>query len=517
MENPEEAFSWQPKSKPRSSRRGEAPRTPGLPKENATRSATLLQELSECRRKAYLRLKKNPERLGPSPFAREKFADGREFEKRVVESGKTQKLLQEAFHLREPVELLDLKPVGETLSPATRSKLHQAQLAEVVTKNKPVLVFQIQIMETGGEENLRGGIADLALWTGTEWVLGEIKATTHPKTSAALQLYHYLEIWKSWAPEGTKTSGQIFVVHCREGWQFECGNARREKDCIRYSTITTFRIAFAASAYQKAWEELQALETHTAEPAAEFCIHCTECPHRLTCYKHFATEAESPEGLSPAFAGFDEAETLWLKECGIQTNAQAIEALDSLEELHGNNPQIKKELRRRLTQASILGGISTWAPPSGKHNLLFYSRSPEKEPSRRWKAEGQPPQEEIPACPKGTLLIAFSRSEMQAGLARIRFEQGKIEDIKAICLQEELEAETLFPYENLSLRGMLGTLEGVLDCESWVAHARKNLIPWLEATLANPSEEYHNRRERILEVEALWTAINEIHKFLPPH
>lgn len=515
METTEE-LAWEPKAKPQGGREKAAPQTAGLPNPKASIPATLLQEMAECPKKAYLHLKGNPERLGPSPFAREKFQDGRVYEERMISSGRAQTLVQEQFEISESVDIHNLQNIGKKLPAEQKAQKHALILAAISQGKTPALAFQIQLMEKSGGETTRAGIADLALWTGKVWILGEIKCTTRPKTHAALQLYHYREIWKNWAPKGDQTSTKIFVLHCRDGWQFEQSTPKREQDCIRFSTATLFEVPLAKPAYERAWKELARLKIESVEPKSEFCVHCPECPQRLTCYKEFA-ESATKEALGLGFADLDPSDTAKLKEeLGIETIQQALEKIESLEDLHENNPQIKKELVRKLRQANVFGGCSTWAPPKKHENVIFHCRAPENQPSPRWMVNGQSPQEDVPQADPESLIVAFSRREMQAALGLLKSAHGHQGKWKAISLQEELETETRFAYENLSLRGMLNTLEGTLAAQSWAEHAKKNLIPWLETTLTHPEAERPGKRVRIEEIAALWETMLQIYGGMPP-
>jgi len=497
--------------------------SPELPSSKLGVTGSLLHMLGDCKLRTLRKIKKHPVETRLSPFAIQKTADGDEFEKRIIQAKQIwERLIRSKIKVNPgTIELFERENYGYDVKrkdPVKESKMQKAFIESWLDEHpeKPALFCQVRIREDD-EENVFSGIVDMALWTGTNWYLGEIKSTTQPKSATALQLKHYRNIWANWAPNGDTTSEEVFIIHPQTGWQFQSKEApTRQRKCIEASKITTFPLSLAKETHAEAMNQLQELHEMQEPPANITCSpinqECPECLYRISCYRRFAKDSQHEKGPHVSAAGLDQAEQDWLRdEWNITRTEEALDLLPKLGMIHEDNPILIDELREKLERARMLYGNFAWAAPKTSLTPVFFGgRKSAKHPEWIVGCEGEPSQTPDLKSLGDFILVAFTQNEVRQAYGKL-FDQ-KITPKKFVCLQDDLEDETIMPFKNRSLRGILQTFEGIISHGSWAAYAEQELIDELSQDSMIPygeSEENPEDQEtRVDETRRLWNAMH---------
>lgn len=536
-----------------------------IEKGNATLHATILQDYALCPLRGQQRIWKQQKQLSPSLFALEKRRDGKAYEEDLILAAESKEkpeaivwkqLLQEKYPELQGKDIFLHHLPNIEGTPEEKAKKYHTHLKIIVSDTQPFLLYQTLVWDTitSEEGSLdRLGIIDAALWTGTQWVLGEIKLTTKPKTPSALQLRHYFDIWKAWAPKGSTTIKEVFILHCREGWEYERrASENRRNTCVAATKLTSFDLDLTERGYREIEKEITHFALQGQEPKvvalARFKIDCVECPFRLPCYKVFLGESQCQGGPRLERSGLDPSQILILEqEYGISTIKEALDKVETLKELHHNHPVLKEAFKRRFSSSLRLGGYSDWKPPKDPqneegyqpHQIFFYARTKNGDQYSFFDEETQKYKtltvgfdqlpEELPLKAKeveNLLLIAYSLPESQKGFLKLREVQKLKEslgEIQPLCLQKEIRDHTFWPYASMDISDIAQTLGGIIEHKSWDNFAKLKLIPSLQRFGAKREieenqnlEPSQNDNTRTKDLITLWAGLNQIFEETKP-
>jgi hypothetical protein len=342
--------------------------------------------------------------------------------------------------------------------------------------------------EEAGGRKLGTGAIDLLLWTGSTFILGEVKLTTNPKEQTAYQLIYYRSFLQD---QGLPISDWSFVFHCKAGWKYDRSrNARFRNRCLNNTQILTFRLQHSLPGYEELMSKVR--EFHQSDTTAidekdiETLCHlrpsCPECRHRDRCYERFASQHDPTLDK----AGLDEAEIEVLKSFGIHTVSEGISALKNpkslLVSLYRHHPDRLAELNRRLRTTLRLGGFSSWVPPLSKEKvplrdeqILISVRGVWTHPGEK---SGEPIdlQTVIPTLEnKDIAIVTFTEAEAEEARGFLKRLTNSIMGrvtmkIQSVILEKEVEQRVTFPLPNLTLRGISNCLNSIVTEGSWHAY-----------------------------------------------
>jgi hypothetical protein len=493
-----------------------------------TTSKTILgssyQEYEACPKKSAFIFSKEP-KLPPSPFALEVFESGKEYEHALMLEDNQHiisNLLQNQFSLSQPPSFLNLEDhFQETKS--REDKLEQSQniLRMCLSQpSTPYVVYQINLVAETKDGTSRQGDADLALWTGEAWHLGEIKVSTAPKLSACHQLQNYQLIWKEWAPQGDKVSNTAFILHCCPGLEFHkhSDDARKEK-----SLQATKLLTVTLNTYQESFQKIDAaLKLNLEKPKPEehpvsFHSDCIECSFQHKCYPNLAKDAQT-QGPSLQVTGLSEGDIEILKEeYQVTTLPQALSKIHEFSLLHNNNPHLISALQNRFEKTLTLGGYSSWTPPKhpktgellDSEKALYFARS--KQIDLWINAKGEP-LTEISTPP--SYVVAYYEYEQARSHKLLR--KQKIKDVSVFCLQNEIEQKVIFPHLGLTPNDVAAGLFAIITYGSW--HAG---FPSLQENYQSkqkrkglPTES--TLKTRLIDTQTIWELLHQLYDLTLP-
>lgn len=465
-------------------------------KPNAPVSAKLIQSWTTCQLKGNLMLADEANKLRPSGYGRDVQRDGTEYEKKLIQhKNLIEKLIK--THLEEHVPPDKPIPISimeeNTDDHLAQYQTHFDHIEENSLPEQPHLFYQVCIYKPAPHPEY--GIIDLLLWTGEEYMVGEVKLTSAVKEQTAFQLRFYHEFLSQ--NRKLKLSQKSFILHCRHGWIYNRKqSAKHCKQCIENTELLPFDLDLKLEAYLRLFQEITQAEKETYPGAKVLCANaklvaaCWECQYRNHCHQTFFAQAENPLVET---AGFGDSELDVFKSLEIKTCQEALEALPQLQEIHEEHEDLINSLRRRLEKTIELGGYSEWNPPPNKAGktfpntkILFYSQisvkeegklTPDGKPSYKkvvkWSlGPNGPISSEIPEEGEIRTIVAFTAYEFrQAKEAwKDRPKEKKLDRPSSILLENEITKRVWFPFPSLTLEGITSCLKGINTYGNWAKY-----------------------------------------------
>jgi len=482
-----------------------------------TLSATALQSWASCELKGRFMIRGGAEKLANSSYAQDLQEDGKEFEDALINNASVwQALFKTEFGVVPTLRRLENK------GPQSASEFEENLLVLKAASGaaEPMLFYQVGIFketECGNETLTEQGAIDLIFWDGKELQLGEIKLTDNPKETTAYQLLYYKDFLEK---AGMKIADGAFVMHCNLGWRYDRKRTQERK--LRYvknTRLTKFNLRHNQAAYNEMMGRISdfRLSAEEADPETHASLKpwCPECKFRSECYEVFRNQSEDPK-LDKA--GIEESSIELLKEVGITTVSQALDRIDSLEELHGKHPERKLDLKRRLEFTKLLGGYSTWIPPLRADRtpvppeaVFFYA-------SDLWwtLAEKEPTYKKVPSGVAEAIVVFTDKEYEPARIAhRLGGERGK-EGPAWVILEKDIDLGVTFPFPNLSLKGLANALTAVAELGSWAAYQDGPIVKdhglLLKKGLDEGSPGY--RVDRASDVMRVYEALTKLHSII---
>lgn len=270
-------------------------------RESRALSHSLLQAYGSCRLKGDMIVGENPS-LQPTTFAQAHMRSGTEFERAAIDNislwGRRIDLVGEKF----PMGTTQVLIAGMTRTDRiTHFEYELSKLDE-----GPKIFLQVPLYLKDGESvsGIKGaaldGVADIMIWTGKTWIIGDTKCSETAQASYGNQITLYYKIWRKLYPD-REIHPTGFIAHCGEGMLYNSSGSRTSKmRCIRNITVTPIPYALYEKSLQQAFEYFK----HPCRDIT-FKTHCIECQFRYHCYRKLLLDSSTTDislfpGLSPA-------------------------------------------------------------------------------------------------------------------------------------------------------------------------------------------------------------------------
>jgi len=330
--------------------------------------------------------------IGPSPFTRATFADGKAFEAVLLEAEPKKiwiRALNLAMGTNFPDDLRIIKGTELNIRKAEAPAAFLGRAKAALAKNLPADMgtpFSITEPTLASEESeavLRGK-PDLLLWTGQNWIIADIKCSEEARRTHGIQIAAYARMLSAMRP-GEPIDPRGVVIHCAAGYRFTADSSPDDrKTALSHTQATPFPIASLESVIADAIRFLADADGKSGEKAianAVFSSVCNECNFRHRCYPRFL------EARHVSLLPLMRAELEAVIEAGITSTDQLTAAIDSGEggpydtllELKESSPLQLRFLREKAEKVLACGIYSAWrASPASTAMLgcLFRRRAP---------------------------------------------------------------------------------------------------------------------------------------------
>lgn len=403
--------------------------------------------------------------LPPSSFAKSYFNDGNEWEAQLL-SDDHRAIWIERFNqtfsenLPPTATFQDLaaqnKGSDENWRVNTRQAIEAVRLHLNTDVTQPLILAQVSMIPFKELENpkapiTQNGIADLVIWTGTHWNLGDIKLSEEAMFEHGAQVKLYRDLWESllkgsdlpasMAPEG-------FVLHCANGFPYSSSLPdERKEEARQLCSIVPFTYEDLSEDYQQLMDKIEHYRENSPCPEPFFQKRCAECGYRGGCYpKLLRTDALS---ISLLPIPTSRAKALYASEISTldtfikQARSEAPPAI--IDEISGNLPSIQDALIAKAAATRASAGYSNWRfPQPWLAKVVLFARVP-KQGSVWIDQQG----EQLDSPPKQAILIAYTEVERRIALAEA-IEAGTRPSL-SFSLQEDIQSSLHFPLPGWTL------------------------------------------------------------------
>ena len=404
-------------------------------------SATTLTRASQCLLRGLLAAR-GEKGVGPSPFSRATMEDGNEFEAALFEEsnrplwirGINKALGTEIGHgapFKEAPEL-DFQRVK---LPEDLAKRAQTEFDKLIKgRSAPFILWEprLAIVEDGC---LISGKPDLLIYTGTEWIIGDIKCSEEGRRTHGIQIAAYDRMLKVMSK--TPRSARGVVVHCATGFRFTATSSDDQKaECLAHTQATAFLIETLVPSMEALLKELKNPGDEAIKKAADAAVFgpvCNECEYRVRCYPRFV------ETRHLSLLPLGKAQVKVLLAAKLRSLDDVLAAIkddnhsahSTLCELLEGSPLQLDYLRQKAE--SVIGKCfySAWRAPEATtaKPLLFASTGDQ--------GVFDPPLEHAGDC---TCLVVYTEPERRKAWARMYAHRGDWNSIKRVhVLSEEIQ------------------------------------------------------------------------------
>lgn len=284
-------------------------------------SHSLLQAYGTCHRKGELILGGNPS-LQPTLFAQAHMKSGIKFEQEALNY--IQKWVAQV------PGIASISPIIVQVPGMDRNERisNFEYLAEEAQKSATAKAFlQVPLYLDNGEA-ISGipklpieGIADIIIWDGEKWTIGDTKCAETAQASYGNQVTLYSKIWRYKYPAWPINSSG-FIAHCAEGNLYSIHGSKKSKiRALENITITPI-------SYSNYEESLRAAFNFFSTPCevVTFKPHCIECQFRYSCYRETVETITTDISLFP---GMTPGELELMHQRGIKTVEKLLELFNS--------------------------------------------------------------------------------------------------------------------------------------------------------------------------------------------
>ena len=450
-------------------------------------TATTVASAEQCALRAvYSTLRQD--KLPPSPHAVGIMSDGIQFEATLLKKPHLTHWIKALNHALASIpSTTPATTLPETLPPTPCPDLRQtdttdaaAYIARVHTSLQTLLQPLIENHSTprlfheptlacqGDNDSLLIARPDLLLWSGTTWIVGDIKCSESAKSYHGIQVNHGLAILQAilsssdtYEPLRSYHS-HGFIVHCSPGYRYSKATSEyRKETCLSGVQVTTFPIEALRAQHQshlRTLANVAAGDIPTYEANAVFSGICNECEFRAHCLPRFLQKSDI--SLFP----FAKAEIQAIRQLGIQDLPTLCQALQPdhptlhspLTAILGESPILLHNIRRKATQVTEQRGYHTFRIPSAlAKNPLFFASANGKH--RFLDAKGTSVQ--LPGTTdvaRFTSVITYTEAEYFQALSHVRLQPHPIPsdflDLPPFILIDRLVEKLHYPIPSYTLR-----------------------------------------------------------------
>jgi len=273
-------------------------------------SASLLQSYDTCSQKGVYH-RGGEQTISPTKFTSDFMLSGVVFEAHAVKRlhswvGR----IEEAMGIECPVAAhTDLR--YDDLTPHKRREVAYAAI-RACQRGTPAVFFGVPLFLSADDSKLviqEGAVPfegeiDLLLWTGTYWVIGDIKCSETGRASYANQVTLYARAFRAIFPE-LPLYEYGFIAHCAPGFLFALKSSADSRERA-LAAIVVERVSFRN--FENGLDVLIDKFWHD-DGIPAFSQHCIECGYRHKCYSNMIVDNDkTPISLFPVSK--DEARAL---------------------------------------------------------------------------------------------------------------------------------------------------------------------------------------------------------------
>lgn len=472
-------------------------------------SPTALARASQCLLRGLLAAT-GVKGIGVSPFTEATFADGKEYEAKLIHDEIKSiwiQVLNQSLGEKLPVNLPIRKGVGlkrgENESAHDFAHRAKTQLNKTISSagEAPYAIHEPNLAVNEAGVPLQGK-PDLLIWTGDRWIIADIKCSEAGKRSHGIQIAAYNRMLSAMRP-GDKVDPRGVVIHCSPGYRYSKDSLEEVKEqCLQHTVATPFPIESLQPEADALIAALRDASTNTiteAERIAVFTPICNECEYRMRCYPRFLRDQHV--SLLP----FMQAELEAVVGAGMISIEDVARALTSgngqqydtlLDLKEGSRLQIRF-LRQKVEKVKNSGIYSSWrASPNATETPLFFVSN-----GVDFLFEPALDDAENPSC-----LVVYTEAERRRAWAKI-FSEGKDwKHVEVFILSEDLQQTLHGPIPSLTLRplaaflGWVGDGRPLSEFEGWLEQNFTGDLKEFDAAL----EESPDPAQRLAQLKIVW-------------
>lgn len=436
--------------------------------------------------------------VGLSKFAERFVRDGQSFENTLIQNlSKWLPKFNELFKTNLNAEELTVtqcnkNDADKTLRPVSEEALacSTKHIIEASKRPYPAILTQVslridrvQAKQLFGFDKTLQGVVDLAIWTGSRWVLGDIKRTETALIQYCIQVEFYCRMWEVLFSSAVLDK-HGFLVTCSPGFVYSESETKKSRATALENVLVE---KLERELIEPSFQENLAL-------AGNFCgkvnlrdrvfnLSCVECGFRHKCYADMFAQPGNDIGFLP----LSEAHLVRLRSEGVNTVEELIQKGTNYEVLQDIciNDQSAELWLKRARIVTILGGYCSWRPlPIWSSNFwvaALSSEEPQGERKLGWTTHAMTDfYAEVPAEPYPAVIFTYTQAEkrwVQAEWSKAREHRPDMPKLPTIVvLQDEVREHVRFPLTSFTLDATGVLLREVADGK----HSKAVVMAWVD-------------------------------------
>lgn len=486
---------------------GDQERVPAQASGKRRISPTSLSRTSQCLLRGLWAAQGLPG-IGPSPFTQATFADGKAFEKTLLEK-KTKKIWIRALNLELETNFSDGLPLIKGKELKVQSKESASAFAKCAAEALEVAAkagsapFAIHEPTLACDESgvALSGRPDLLIWTGAKWILADFKCSEEARRSHGIQIAAYARMLRAMRPDEAIAPRGV-VIHCAAGYRYTADSSEADQATTLAHTLAT---AFPIASLDPVVAEFISFLSDTdrksetlALAEAVFSSVCNECEFRYRCYPRFLESRHV--SLLPLMKSELEA----VAEAGITSIDDLVAAIDAGEgnaydtllELKENSTTQLRFLRKKAQKVLDCGLYSAWrANPAATAEPLFFVST-----GKDFHFEPEMTADSRPTC-----LVVYSEGERRRAWAKM-ISLRTDWNIPTFVLSKEIQQTLHGPIPSLTLLPLAAMLRWA-ERDRTLTEFQKWLLenyPLDPKKFEQALQESPNTAQRLTQLQTVW-------------